>query len=482
MKKGALLRAQATLWDSARLQMDESIELTITSLAAYAKDRPHWAIAWSGGKDSTALVTLVVWLILAGKVAAPHTLTILYADTRMELTPLWLAAKALRDELDEQREALAELGCELRVETVMAPLDRRFLVYMLGRGVPPPNNGTLRWCTEKIKIEPMRRALEALGVSLGLGEYVAQTTKKGKVTGKRVYRTFVPKDLPVGAPNPNKILVLTGVRQGESAVRDGRIAMSCSRGDAECGQGWYQETLPQSVCDTLAPLVHWRVCHVWEWLRTWAPRPEYGDWTTALLADAYGGKEAEESGARTGCVGCPLATEDRALERILQNPNWCYLAPLRGLRDLYRELRTPPLRLRKPGGEKRKDGSLVPNQNRMGPITLDGRRRALQRVLAIQAEVNAAARAFDPPRPCIDILNEEEVLRIVELIEAGTMPQKWDGSEPTADTPFEEIAADGSVQQLLFGALDADEDLAEVPDEDPQGQPKESPSVASEEP
>lgn len=96
------------------------------------------------------------------------------------------------------------------------------------------------------------------------------------------------------------------------------------------------------------------------------------------------------------------------------------------------------------------------------------------------AEVNAAADALGRPR--VDILNAEEALRITELIEAGTMPQKWDGTEPTADEPFEEIAADGSVQQLLFGALDADEDLAEVPDEDPQGQPKESPSVASEEP
>jgi len=460
-KKGPARKHPQLPFKTARLQMDESIELTIASLAAYATTRPHWAIAWSGGKDSTALLTLVVYLILAGLIPAPLSLTVLYADTRMELTPLWLSAQSIRDELEDKREALAALGCELRVETVMAPLDRRFLVYMLGRGVPPPNNGTLRWCTEKIKIEPMRRALEALGVSLGLGEYVAQTTKKGKVTGKRVYRTFVPKDLPEGAPNPNKILVLTGVRQGESAVRDGRIAMSCSRGDAECGQGWYQETLPQSVCDTLAPIVHWRVCHVWEWLRTWAPRPEYGDWTTTLLADAYGGKEAEESGARTGCVGCPLATEDRALERILQNPNWCYLAPLRGLRDLYRELRTPPLRLRKPGGEKRKDGSLVPNQNRMGPITLDGRRRSLQRVLAIQAEVNAAADALGRPR--VDILNAEEALRITELIEAGTMPQKWDGTEPTADEPFEEIAADGSVQQLLHGVFedesDVDEDL-----------------------
>lgn len=33
----------------------------------------------------------------------------------------------------------------------------------------------------------------------------------------------------------------------------GHYCLYEARGDAECGQGWYQETLPQSVCDTLAP-------------------------------------------------------------------------------------------------------------------------------------------------------------------------------------------------------------------------------------
>jgi DNA sulfur modification protein DndC len=36
------------------------------------------------------------------------------------------------------------------VNVVMAPLDDRFLVYILGRGVPPPSN-TFRWCKPSIK-------------------------------------------------------------------------------------------------------------------------------------------------------------------------------------------------------------------------------------------------------------------------------------------------------------------------------------------
>lgn len=387
----------------ARLQMDESIQLTIDSLNVYGPTHDHWAIAWSGGKDSTTLLTLVIYLIESGKVARPKTLTVMYADTRLELLPLWIAAKAIRDDLEER-------GIDVRV--VMAPMDKRFLVYMLGRGVPPPNNNTLRWCTRQIKIDPMAAELRLLHAERG-----------------------------------TKVLMLTGVRQGESAIRDGRIAMSCGKDGAECGQGWYQETLPEQLCDTLAPLLHWRVCHVWEWLRHWAPSVEFGDFSTEIIADAYGGDEAEEINARTGCNGCPLTEKDTALDSVLAQPQWAYLAPLKRLRPLYRELRKPAVRLRQRGLEMRKDGTPAANPQRMGPILLERRETALAEVLAIQEDCNVIARATD--RPIVDILNAEEQARVRELIAAGQWPQGWTGDEAIGDELLDKVFADGSVQPLL---------------------------------
>lgn len=260
-----------SLWGESALQMTDSIDLTVDSLLAYGPIHRHWAVAWSGGKDSTTLLTVLVYLLDTKRIPAPETLTVLYADTRLELTPLQLAAEALIEELRDR-------GIEVRV--VLPPLDKRFLAYVLGRGVPPPNNNTLRWCTRQIKVDPMQRELERLAVERGTGRFVE--TERGQ--------RFEP--LP-----GEKVLMLTGVRQGESAIRDGRIAMSCGVNGGECGQGWYQETLPDSLCDTLAPLLHWRVCHVWRWLRDWAPQAEFGDWSTVLIADAYGGEEAEETDA-----------------------------------------------------------------------------------------------------------------------------------------------------------------------------------------
>lgn len=404
---------QPTLFDGARVDMRDSIEMTVASLAAYGPTHAHWVVAWSGGKDSTAVLTVVLWLILSRRVPAPRTLTILYADTRMELLPLWVTAATLREEIEEHRAALAALGCTLTVRTVVAPLEKRFWTYMLGRGVPPPNNGRLRWCTRQIKVDPMHDALAALRGEIG-----------------------------------EKFLVLTGVRLGESAARDARIALSCSKDGGECGQGWYQQTLPGALCDTLAPLLHWRICHVWQWLDGWAPLPEYGEWSTRLLAHAYGGRDGDEAAeiqARTGCVCCPLASRDSALDAVVAMPAWAYLAPLKALRLLWDEMRSPLVRLRQPGGETRKDGKPAANQHRMGPLTIEGRQRALARVLDIQARVNAAADRLGRPR--VDMIDAEELAFIERCHRDGVFPDGWDGDEPLASRPFE----DGG--QLFFGAL-----------------------------
>ena len=44
-------------------RMREGIELTRMSLAEYGARHRHWGLAWSGGKDSTALVTLITWML-----------------------------------------------------------------------------------------------------------------------------------------------------------------------------------------------------------------------------------------------------------------------------------------------------------------------------------------------------------------------------------------------------------------------------------
>ncbi len=387
-----------------RISMREGIELTINSLKAYGQMYDDWCIAWSGGKDSTTVVTLVVYLIDKGLIPAPKSLTVMYADTRMELLPLSTAATDIIEDLKYRG---------VNVVKVMAPIEKRFLPYILGRGVPPPNNNTFRWCTRQIKIDPMKEACEDL------------FRNKGK-----------------------KVLMITGVRQGESAIRDGRIAMSCGKNGAECGQGWYQTTMPEAICDTLAPILHWRVCHVWEWLKHWAPQAEFGDWNTNMIADAYGGDEAEEINARTGCVACPLAEKDTALGTIIKMGKWSYLKPLLRLRDIYEEMRSPNHRLRQTGEQRLKNGSIPKNPNRMGPLTIKARQYFTSLIINIQDEINALANCMNSPK--VDLLNEEELKYIYQCWEDNIYPNGWTGEEPSANEPFTQIFQNGSKQEKLF--------------------------------
>ncbi len=376
--------------------LPDALELTAQSLNAYGALYDHWAIAFSGGKDSSATVVAVVHLIKTGRVRAPQSLTVLMSDTRMELPPLFITAMTILTELRARG---------VKTQVVMPTMEDRFFVYMLGRGVPPPSN-TFRWCTAQLKIEPMVAALKALRDQAG-----------------------------------KKFLMLTGVRIGESAARDGRIALSCGKNNSECGQGWFQEATPDAVADTLAPLLHWRLCHVWDWLTGLVPEGLEHGFSTKLIAAVYGQDEDLETHARTGCVGCNLASRDFALEQIIKRPQWAQYAPLMELRPLYAELKKPANRLRKDGSETRKDGSLVANPCRMGPLTFDARRWALDRVKDIQA------------RAGVDLINAEEEAKIMELIDAQTWPRGWDGSEPVASTPFENVAPDGSTQTAMMALL-----------------------------
>jgi DNA sulfur modification protein DndC len=399
---------QSSLFEGVRLNLQNAIDLSVESLNEYGRRYTHWAIAYSGGKDSSAVVTFVIWAIKEGLVPQPTSLTVMYADTRQELPPLQASAMALLDTLR---------GMGIEVHVVLPPMDDRFYVYIFGRGVPPPKN-KFRWCTPQLKIYPMQFSLEDKAASLGMGE-VLPTTRN------RYGRTYQGN-------GTGKLLMLTGVRIGESAARDQRIAVSCSKDDGECGQGWFQVATPEALADTLAPLLHWRLCHVYDWL--YFENSRHGFDQVIGIADVYGDDEV-----RTGCVGCNLVNKDTALERLLMmHPEkWGHLRPLLELKPLFRELKNAGYRLRKSEPGERADGSYAKNGQRLGPLTMAAREYGLNIVLDIQRQVND--KADDLGLVGIDLINAEEEARIRELWVMGMWPNGWDGGEIVGDVPIDAI-------------------------------------------
>lgn len=376
-------KQQPSLFEHDRLTLDGALDLSIASLTAYGERYRHWAVAYSGGKDSTATLAFVAWAVHKGFVPRPQTLTVLYADTRMELPPLHAAALSIMD-------SLQVAGTQLITRTVLPEMDERFYVYMLGRGVPPPKN-RFRWCTPQLKVEPMHKALSS-------------------------WRDFIGE----------KFLMLTGVRLGESAARDQRIAVSCSKDSGECGQGWFQTATPEAIADTLAPLLHWRLCHVYDWLYL----DDRHGFDTSAIAAIYG-----EDDIRTGCVGCNLVSRDTALERLLRFPQYQHLRSLLELKPLYAELTSARHRKRKVEPELRQDGQWSRNVQRLGPLTMDARAYGLERVLDIQQ------------RAGVDLINAEEEARIREMWALDIWPRKWSADDADGTQPLD------AMRLTLDGAL-----------------------------
>lgn len=397
-----MLNQQLNLFDGMdkRLTLADSMALTNKAIATHGEGK-HWVFAFSGGKDSTTTLTYLASLVIEGK-ANPKRVTVLYADTRLELPPLHSSALSIL-------ERCRELGWY--TEICQALPDKRLMVNILGRGVIPPNNATARWCTGQIKLTPMREAMQGL---------------KHQFPG-------------------DELLNITGVRLGESAARDAVLGRSCTKTGSECGQGWFYQDLSDELAEKLAPLLHWRVCHIWEWLMFMAP--SYG-FDTTLLAEVYGGDEAVEANARTGCIGCPLVKEDTALINLIKRDpeKWGYLEPLNQVRDVWQWVRLFKNRHQK-NGERNQGGELSSNPMRKGCLTLAARSEALEWVLSIQSQINAVA--TEKGYPLVDILNDEEIETIRRMIRDKVYPQKWDGTEPRGDVMLPQVYRDGSVQLLL---------------------------------
>lgn len=351
-------------YEQSKMTLDEAISESVASLKEYGNRYPHWVSTYSGGKDSTATVTLVAWAI-DERLVSPETLTILLANTRLELVPLFLSAKVLLSQLEER-------GHKTRI--VEPELDNRAFVSILGRGLPPFNNGR-RTCTRMFKGDPMDNAVKKMS-------------------------------------NIEKTLFITGVRLGESRSRDNRIAVSCSKDGGECGQGWFQDKFNKDGASSLSPIVHWRTCNVFDWLYFEQDRHKFH---VDGVIEVYGDEDI-----RTGCMACFMVEEDKALNRLIKNPKWAYLEPILELKTVvYPWLSRWENRLRMPV-KFTKNGDVHQKSGVVGALTMDARKRGLEMVLDIQQRAN------------YELINDEELSRIYWHWKNNTWPRGWTGNEPLA--------------------------------------------------
>lgn len=354
--------------------MNKRIEYIIDEIKdqyMYADDtyRP-WIIGFSGGKDSTALLTLV-WLALKRikeGVLAPFQLRrpvyVVCNDTLVENPIISSYVDGVLDQIEKQAR---KEDLPIFVRKTIPKLEDSFWVNVIGKGYPVPNTA-FRWCTDKMKIKPTARFI------------TEQVDECGEA------------------------IVLIGTRKAESATR----ARSIKKHEVH-GQRLTHHTLLHNTY-VYAPIKELMLEEVW-YIVNAIPCPWGFD--NSVLFNIYMDASADDyecptvvtdkshgscGQSRFGCWVCTVVKDDKSMRSLIKNGRE-WMKPLYDFRlelDSERNI----LENRMPF---RRDGRRAVND--MGPYIFKYRAKILKRLLEVQHELQH----IDPK---IRLISDQELIAI----------------------------------------------------------------------
>jgi DNA sulfur modification protein DndC len=118
----------------------------------YLSDERPWLVGFSGGKDSTMLASLIFDAVLSvPSEKRKKPISVLCTDTRVEIPAI---VEMVEGTLEKMRKCSEQHGLGVDVNLLRPPSEQSFWVNIIGRGYPPPNR-TFRWCTQRMKIDPV---------------------------------------------------------------------------------------------------------------------------------------------------------------------------------------------------------------------------------------------------------------------------------------------------------------------------------------
>ncbi len=317
----------------------------------YIADNTPWVIGYSGGKDSTALLQLILYALLRLPKDKLHKeVHVLSNDTLVE-------NPAIVNYIDEQLRLIETVGKKklftenpnlFQVAKVVPKIEDRFWINLIGKGYPAPNRW-FRWCTQRMKINPTN-------------DYILQQVSK----------------------HGNAIVVL-GSRKAESGNR----AKSLKKYDLEeiSGQKFKKHTLPNSWM--YSPISDLTTEEVWQYLMS---VPSFWGGDNKKLITMY--RNASESSgecplvidtstsscgnSRFGCWVCTVVARDKSMENLIDNgEEW--MLPLLEFRDYLLEARN--------NDDNRMQKSRM-NTDKLGPFKFNIRAELLEKVLEIENLTN----------------------------------------------------------------------------------------------
>lgn len=334
----------------------DDLELKLEAARADIRDEylqhhdTPWIIGFSGGKDSTLVLQLVVETLLDLPPSERNRpVHVVSNDTLVEAP---VVADHVDRVLDRVRNGVEALRLPLTVVKTLPKPDQTFWVNLIGRGYPSPSR-TFRWCTDRMKIQPT-------------SHYI-----KSKVA------------------ESGQVILLLGVRREESATR----AVSVNR--YSNGQRLNDHNDLQG-CKVYRPVVDFTTDEVWQTLLQ--RRPPWGGSHRELITLYREGQGAEcplvlskddapscgTSSSRFGCWTCTVVVKDRSMAGFVEAGHANH-EQLMDFRDWLADIRNDPERrmARRRSGRATHlpDGSLVP-----GPFTLAARREILEKLRLVEKQ------------------------------------------------------------------------------------------------
>lgn len=391
----------------------------------YQSDNRPWVIGYSGGKDSTTVVELVYKMLLSlPEWQRNKNVYIVSSDTLIENPLIKIYLTKMNDLLGKaaERDKLP-----IKSAMVTPTPDNSFWANVIGRGFPTPRmNGTFRWCTDRLKINPS-------------ADYIRDIIKK---EGKEV-------------------VVLLGVRKAESIARKRRIE---GREIANRLLNRHETIQDAYVYN---PIVELTTEDVWDvLLRENGGKTLWGfdnSELVSLYADAdsgecpfaginAGGQTQSCGNSRFGCWVCTVVKEDKSLNGFIKSGHR-ELIPLAEFRTWLMDIRDKEEYREK----KRRNGTVYEDkQGNMGfgPFTWEARQIILKKLIETQKKMGYELITIDELKAIDEIWdNELDLSRrtLVELYEklTGERLPWYEYKEPLIDAEtvkqLEELAEKNDV-------------------------------------
>lgn len=332
-----------------------------------------WIIGFSGGKDSTVLLTLV-WkaLLQIRNLPTPFQLKrpvhVVCNDTMVE-NPI--ISSYVKNVLAKIESEARDQNLPIFVKQTTPDLQENYWINVIGKGYPVPTNG-FRWCTDKLKIRP---------------------------TSKFLYEQI---------DNAGEAIVLLGTRYEESKSREVSMKKHEINGSRLSKHATDQNTY------VFAPLKELMLEEVWYIINSFDSPWGFDN---SILFKIYSDASADDyecptvvttdkhtscGQSRFGCWTCTVVKKDKSMSALVENGlDW-----LKPLLDFRNKLLTDR-NLNKNRSDKRRRGQVAVDEegNRKGAYEFHYRTTILRELLEMQFEIQKR-------KPEIQLIANQELIAI----------------------------------------------------------------------